>query len=151
MNIQRKIIIVWAISLLIVISCHGQNYTVHFGYDANGNRVSRTLTVAKTEQNFNPSDTIATVESIVATVNSFGNAILSVYPNPTNKRLIVSLQGLCESPVTACIVTTAGTILQQRNLSEGIHDFDLSNLSSGMYLLRLASQNVTQTWKIIKN
>ena len=137
--------------LLTVIVCHGQNHTVHFGYDANGNRISRSLTVAKMKQNINPTDTIKTPESIVGTEDKFGNATLSVYPNPTHERLIVSLQGLCDSSVTACITTITGTVLILRDLSDGIQDFDLSHLSSGVYLLRLSSRNDSQTWKIIKN
>ena len=137
--------------LSTIVVCHGQNYTVHIGYDANGNRISRTLTIAKMEQKYNPTDTIKTQDFILNTIDSFGNATLSVYPNPTHDRLIVSLQGLCEHTVKACIVTTAGTVLIQHELSEGIHEFDLSHLSSGMYFLRLSSQSVSQTWKIIKN
>lgn len=150
MNTRRKITIVWAISLLIVISCHGQNYTVHFGYDDNGNRISRTLTVAKMEQNYNPTDTIKTTESIEETHNILGITNVSVFPNPTHEKVTISLQGLCNNSVTACITTITGTILIMSELSEGIHDFDLSDLSSGVYLLHITVADKSQTWKIIK-
>ena len=151
MNTQRKTTIIWVVLLFIVISCHGQNYTVFFGYDANGNRIGRSLTVAKMEQKYTPTDTIKASGPFVEAINDFESVNVSVYPNPTHEKLTVSLLGLSDKSVKACIVTATGTTLILRELSNGIHDFDLANLSPGVYLLQLFIADKTQTWKIIKN
>ena len=139
-----------AIVLLAMVSSHAQNAIVNFGYDANGNRISRTLTVAKAEENGKSGDIITTLDFITEEANAFGGVTFSVYPNPTHDKLTVSIQGLRENHVKACIIATTGAILVQQELCEGVRDLDLSSLPSGMYILQLSASNMTHIRKIIK-
>jgi len=119
-------------------------------YDANGNRISRTLTVAKVEEKGKSDDITTTLDFISEETNAFGGATVSIYPNPTHDKLTVSIQGLRENHVKACLIATTGAILIQQELCKDVHDLDLSSLPSGMYLLQLSASNMTQILKIIK-
>ena len=123
---------------------------VHFNYDANGNRTGRTLTVQRMEEISIPFDTLETLELAKATSDSFGQATLSIFPNPTHNKLNVVLDGLgCVA--TASLITLAGEIVERRELFDGAHSFNMKDLPSGIYLLHLSSPSDSQTWKIIKN
>lgn len=149
MNIYRTIAVLLSAVLWTAVS-QAQNPTIHFGYDANGNRVSRTLSLRKVEENGKRADTVAMPATTVETTDTFGKGTLTLYPNPTHGKLTVSLQGMGATAATAVLVTTAGGIVQRRELTEGSHDFDLSGLPPGVYLLHLTATEVSQTWKIIK-
>lgn len=148
MNRRRTIWVL--VAMLCSLAGRAQTATVHFGYDANGNRISRTLTVRKAEENGKPTDTLNAPALLTEAGDLFGAASLSLYPNPTRGKVSVALQGTGAGWVTARLVTPAGTILQQRELKDGTHDFDLTGLPPGIYLLQLSAAEVSQTWKIIK-
>lgn len=150
MRNRLKTSIALATLLLVMVSSHAQNAIVNFGYDANGNRISRTLTVAKVEENGKSGDTTTTLDFISEETKVFGGVTVSIYPNPTHDKLTVSIQGLRENHVKACLIAPTGAILIQQELCEGIHDLDLSILPSGMYMLQLSASNMTQIRKIIK-
>lgn len=148
---KKKRLIPICLLLLLSATTFAQNATVHFGYDANGNRTSRTLSIRKTEENGKPTDTLKSPVFLGEANDSFGKATATVYPNPTRDVLTVKLQGLGTNLAEASIITTAGVVIHQTELSDGSHDFDLSGLPAGIYLLRLAAPDISQTWKIIKN
>jgi len=150
MRNRLKTSIALATLLLAMVSSHAQNAIVNFGYDANGNRISRTLTVAKVEEKGKSDDITTTLDFISEETNAFGGATVSIYPNPTHDKLTVSIQGLRENHVKACLIATTGAILIQQELCKDVHDLDLSSLPSGMYLLQLSASNMTQILKIIK-
>ena len=64
MRNRLKTSIALATLLLVMVSSHAQNAIVNFGYDANGNRISRTLTVAKVEENGKSGDNTDTLDFI---------------------------------------------------------------------------------------
>lgn len=150
MRNRLKTSIALATLLLAMVSSHAQNAIVNFGYDANGNRISRTLTVAKVEEKGKSDDITTTLDFISEETNAFGGVTVSIYPNPTHDKLTVSIQGLRENHVIACLIATTGAILIQQELCKDVHDLDLSSLPSGMYLLQLSASNMTQILKIIK-
>lgn len=150
MNTRIKCCITLTITLLsMVVAIQAQNTVVHFGYDANGNRISRTLTVAKEEKGMT-NDTARILDPIPEETCVLGAATISVYPNPVQDKLTISLQGLCGEHTEARIITNTGAVLLLRRLPDGIHNLDLSNLPAGVYLLQLTTSNKMHTWKIIK-
>lgn len=151
MNTFIKTIIILVTLVLSVASASAQNSTLHFGYDANGNRISRTLSVAKANDENILGDTINAPELVTDITDLFGNAKVSIYPNPTHEKLTVSLSGLVEESAIVRILTTTGIVIIMDDAKEGNRDFDLSRLTTGMYLLQLSTPSTTKTWKIIKN
>lgn len=150
MNTRIKRCITLTIALLsMAVASQAQNTIVHFGYDANGNRISRTLTVAKEEKRMT-TDTARILNPIPEEVCVLGTATVSVYPNPVHDKLTVSLQGLGGKNAEAHIINNTGAVLLQRKLPDGVHNLDFSNLPAGVYLLQLTVSNKIHTWKIIK-
>lgn len=149
MNTLYRAIII-AIIMTVAMASRAQNAIVHFGYDGDGNRISRTLTIERNEERSQAADSTASLSGITETLNDNGNATLSIYPNPTRDILTVAVDGLSETHATVSIVTVSGGVVLSREMSDGRHDIDLSNMSPGIYTLLFSSPNITKSWKIIK-
>lgn len=150
MNTLYKAITI-AITLTVSMASRAQNAIVHFGYDGDGNRISRTLTIDRDEEKSQAADSTKSLSGIIETLNDDGNATLSIYPNPTHDILTVAVDGLSENTATVSIVTISGGVVFSREMSDRKHDFDLSNMSPGIYLLLFSSPNITKSWRIIKD
>lgn len=114
------------------------NVKVQFGYDGCGNRISRSLVIEKMSRQEQ--------ESCHTGVLPY-----RVFPNPTNGSFTV----LLEEPEKgvypkATLVSTNGIVIEEREIRESQAIFDLSGHANGVYLLEIATQEGTQTWKIIK-
>jgi len=70
---------------------------------------------------------------------------LSVYPNPTNGRIFI--KGL-KNEAKATVYSVDGRVLFTETLNKSFLDL---NLSSGMYLLQITSDNKTTVKKILIN
>lgn len=150
MNTFYKAITI-AIIMTVAMASRAQNAIVHFGYDGDGNRISRTLTIDRNEEKSQAADSTTNLAGIIETLDDDGNATLSIYPNPTHDILTVAVDGLSEKSATLSIVTVSGSVVLSREMSDGKHDFDLSEMSPGIYMLLFSSPNITKSWKIIKD
>lgn len=150
MNTFYKAITI-AIIMTVAMASRAQNAIVHFGYDGDGNRISRTLTIDRNEEKSQAADSTTNLAGIIETLDNDGNATLSIYPNPTHDILTVAVNGLSEKSATLSIVTVSGSVVLSREMSDGKHDFDLSEMSPGIYMLLFSSPNITKSWKIIKD
>ena len=129
--------------------------TVSFGYDACGNRVSRTLQFSRTDgdgsgkPSDSPDDGADVWQASIADGFSGGEVLL--FPNPTEGGFILSLTGT-ETPknATAVLCTPDGKVLEERAVTGATEEFDLRNRPVGLYLLRLASEHEAKVWKVIK-
>ena len=150
MNTLYRAILI-AIIMTVTMASRAQNAIVHFGYDNNGNRISRTLTIDRNEEKSQAADSTASLSGITETLDEDGNATLSIYPNPTHDILTVAVNGLNDNSASVSIVTVSGGVVLSREMSDGRHDLDLSNMSPGIYTLLFSSPNITKSWKIIKD
>ena len=150
MNTFYKAITI-AIIMTVAMASRAQNAIVHFGYDSDGNRISRTLTIDRNEEKSQAADSTTNLAGIIETLDDDGNATLSIYPNPTHDILTVAVDGLSEKSATLSIVTVSGSVVLSRKMSDGKHEFDLSEMSTGIYMLLFSSPNITKSWKIIKD
>jgi YD repeat-containing protein len=150
MNTFYKAITI-AIIMTVAMASRAQNAIVHFGYDGDGNRISRTLTIDRNEEKSQAADSTTNLAGIIETLDDDGNATLSIYPNPTHDILTVAVDGLSEKSATLSIITVSGSVVLSREMSDGKHEFDLSEMSPGIYMLLFSSPNITRSWKIIKD
>ena len=70
-----------------------------------------------------------------------------MYPNPTSSRLTISAQSTIKS---AAIYNLLGKEVINLEINKNSESIDVSNLSSGMYLIKYTIENATGTAKFIK-
>jgi len=80
---------------------------------------------------------------------------LSVYPNPTANNFMISFVANAESSYEICIYDAIGNkveVLYLGMLANGLNslEFSLANLSSGVYVIKVSSEESTETIKLIK-
>lgn len=113
-------------------------------YEANKNynsaRSNRSAPPYDTTKINNPVDTTDTTISVI-NINAISNKI-SVYPNPANNFLIVQMDGDFQSNGLFELVDLNGKILrvnQVNSNSNATINFDLHNLTNGLYILKYTS------------
>ncbi|WP_373850726.1 T9SS type A sorting domain-containing protein [Bacteroides heparinolyticus] len=143
-------------SLLFVLAAAApclaqQRGTVTFGYDADGNRISRNITFKKDSENGRSlSDSLA-AEQPTASDSFDGRMRVTLYPNPTYGQFSVSVEDAgTDSPLRAVLSTATGTVITDRTISEGRTEFDLGGQAAGTYVLRLTAGKETHVWKVIR-
>lgn len=145
---NRKTIIA---ALMMALSCAWtvceaqQTHTVAFGYDLDGNRISREILFIRMERNGE-----AKGEFLSSVTDSLETIEVSLYPNPTNDRFFVKIKGETGKNVEAALAHVSGAVLEKRVLSSSLESFDLSGVASGVYLLKLTVDKKTYVWKVIK-
>lgn len=133
--------------LLSSYSVYAQN-TVKFTYDNCGNRIKRTLQLRKVEEN---GKNVETKNEYVSSANdSIGTVAVSLFPNPTEGKVMVSFSDNVNAIIDATLTTITGSVIERRRFVGNQHEFDLSSQPAGIYLLKLISGVETRTWKIVK-
>lgn len=129
--------------------------TVHFGYDACGNRTSRTLEFSDgdgdkgVKPGDNPDDGATLWQASVS--DSFAGGEAMLFPNPTERGFILSLTGMdLAQSAQATLSTLDGRVLEERHVNGPREEFDLGGRPAGIYLLRLATDREARVWKVIK-
>jgi len=113
--------------------------SIVFTYDSNGNRTSRDLIF----------------ERLVDPKAPIGNTspfLCQLFPNPTPGEFRIQLaDSETDSHTTATLLTSQGSVLQEKELSNGTVTFDLSNHADGVYILKIRNERAAETWKVIKH
>lgn len=134
-----------AFLLLIGINNMAAQNKVHYGYDASGNRTSRTVvlskSMAKAAQNRQKSYSGAE-----------GSYNVKVYPNHTDSRVRVTVSDKTGGKVSGLIAvySTGGAFITKQKITESGNDIDLSGKQNGLYILHITVGNSVSVWKIIK-
>lgn len=150
MNIRRINILLVMAMLCAAVGVKAQNVTVKFNYDAAGNRVKRYLEIKKIEENGKSIDSqddqgwLSSVDDVMAGIQ------IAIFPNPTDGKLTLTRSENGDAVVHATICTATGAVVEKCDASSLRHDFDLSSLPSGIYILRLESASESRAWKVIK-
>ncbi len=78
-------------------------------------------------------------------------AMLSVYPNPTDGILLIHLEGVGIQPVRASVLAMDGRTVLDLGLLRGQNMMtDLSGLANGVYLLELQGENAVHRTRVIR-
>lgn len=112
------------------------NDSIVFNYDANGNRISRSLSFQKIDRQ---------------DVATFTKVSYDLYPNPTSDQFSIVLKEASKEHLThATLLTVSGVILEEKDIQADKTSFDLSGMPNGIYLLEINGSESLQTWKVIK-
>ncbi len=116
------------------------NPIVVFYYDDNGNRTGLDYTVIRIDD----------IESI-KDANDIFDEIMSVYPNPTTGYLVLtSTINSNESYLVSRLISVQGKLIVEKRLISEHTEFDLTQLSAGIYFLSVECDEEKHMWKIIK-
>ena len=128
--------------------------TVSFGYDACGNRTSRTLEFSRMEAPDSSSDgtPLGNAQRWQASItDSFAGGEAMLFPTPTEGGFYLSLGGeSLSNGIRATLCTPDGKVLEERTVTGATEEFDLTGRPAGIYLLRLTSKGEAKVWKVIK-
>lgn len=112
--------------------------TVVFSYDADGNRISRSISFKRI---LNPEQK-----------PSANNPIsYDLYPNPTSGQFsLIIKEPEKTGKLHAVLHTMNGTTILECEIDKNPMTFDLSAFPSGIYLLEIEGANEQHSWKVIK-
>jgi len=126
------------------------NYT--YGYDASGNRTSRTILIKKSAQLSKDSLFNASVKA--KTKDAFGEVFekkqITIYPNPTKGLIIVEIPLSEGDNARISVYDIKGSLLHDYKNIGSSTNIDLTNEPIGTYLMKIFIGNKPTTWKIIK-
>ena len=120
--------------------------TYYFGYDAAGNRSTRSILLFKSANIENP-DSLLNLKTYE---DQIGNQKVKIYPNPTKGLLKVEIPVQEETSATITILTLQGALVKKLQVSDLYTEIDLRSQPSGVYLLRISIGELISEWKIIK-
>ena len=113
---------------------------------------ANTVYVTVTENNCSASDTVViTVIDDVSINGSANNLNIEVYPNPTKGQFNMTINGY-KGNIRMQIVDLAGQVVHSEKINvtaNYVGKFDLSKLSSGVYYIKLTSNNVAKVERLI--
>ncbi len=139
------------------VSCLAQQTgTATFNYDANGNRILRSVSFSPSGKNGNiagdASETAGEASWLASATDELVGMELSLYPNPTEGHFSVGVGNAGEATrLQAALYTSTGTLVSRKELGGDRIDFDLSGHAAGVYLLRIEAGGETRIWKVIKH
>jgi hypothetical protein len=87
------------------------------------------------------------VGDLLTGINPANQSGFSVYPNPASGQVMISAKGLKEVQ----IVNQAGMVVYQKQLSDNTIRIDLDNIPSGMYFIKVLTNNGMDVQKLIVN
>ncbi|WP_370086680.1 T9SS type A sorting domain-containing protein [Ekhidna sp.] len=82
-------------------------------------------------------------------LGAFEDVSISIYPNPTDERTTIRVNDGIATQIE--LITLGGTVLKSIRYEEGMtsHTFDVTNLESGMYLIRVQGPDVKTIKRLV--
>ena len=163
MNRKLKMAAIMVLLCGAVPVCIAQQPTrMTFTYDANGNRITRSLVLKSVAVD---SDTVVDYSAFTkkqnlqeddagflhSTDDKFDAMEVSIYPNPTHNVLHLSVINADDSINMRTVLTTStGAILHNRTVTVQNESFDFSSYPCGVYFLHMTIGEEHHVWKVIK-
>ena len=131
----------------VYLNAQSRAYFVNFEYDADGNRISRFISLGDDRDDRSSSDTTETIHY----TDIIDESQINIYPNPTTESVFVNITNPEDgNTISATMLSPTGVLLDSKVIGAAAVEFDLSGKAAGIYILELRSENDTKTWKIIK-
>ena len=135
-----------------------QTSVVTFSYDADGNRITRSLSMRRIDNNVNHNADLweqngqaKDTDLLSSAVDSFDAMEVSLYPNPTQAIVNLTIENIESDAILQAMLTTAsGAVLYNKKIDGLYESIDLTQYSPGIYYLRLTANEESHTWKIVK-
>lgn len=82
-------------------------------------------------------------------LGAFEDVSVSIYPNPTDEKATIRVNDGIATQIE--LITLGGTVLKSIRYEEGMtsHTFDVTNLESGMYLIRIKGPDVSTIKRLV--
>jgi hypothetical protein len=124
---------------------HSQN-TVSYGYDAAGNRISRTIIIPSLKSSPKSQD-----EPPVIYSEMLSDIEVKIYPNPTDGLLKVEISNLPkEKTADILLYNLSGDLITSLRKIDNITDINIGSQPAGIYLMKIVAGEYQTQWKIIK-
>ena len=137
------------LGLLFHLSAFPQD-AIRFAYDALGNRVKREIVLqnsAVAPRNLSSEEK----KEDNAYSEMLSEKQIRLWPNPTEGRLKVEIQGLFpEEKACLRVTSTGGAVVDVKETALPVVELDLGRCTKGVYLLHIVAGRQETTWKIIK-
>lgn len=150
-------IVLFLFGFLLSVGACCQPETIHFEYDAAGNRFAKYVF---RNMNFEETDSIVQLQPQLTPLlpEVEQNDVLEVeagdfilYPNPTREFVIIDNPTLTKTGNWNYQMYNTGGVLMLEGSSNSFPlQIDFSNIARGNYYLRLSSETISQTFSIIK-
>jgi len=121
--------------------------TIYFGYDAAGNRISRSITLQKStsqhenENQFEPQEF----------KDQLGNHDILIYPNPVTSELIVKIPSLSDNEyATISLFDQSGRMVYRNDRATGHNTISFSGMNAGVYYMKIMMKENSVEWKVVK-
>jgi hypothetical protein len=121
--------------------------TYEFGYDAAGNRVSRTVILFKSATTGKGASASVAENPLMEKV---GIHTARIYPNPTKGVLHIELVVESNQEASVSVYDFNGKLIRNRHSVRGSYDANISSFPSGTYILRITIGQESREWKIVK-
>ena len=115
--------------------------------------VNGTYTVVLTAINANCTDTIIFIVDVTVGLNELASSSnLTIFPNPANKTVNVAFEQNTNDLIQIELIDATGRIIakdQSIEIGANSVSFDVTNLSSGFYTVRLTNANGAENQKLM--
>ena len=118
------------LQLWLITGITGFSQSISYSYDDSGNRTERSITLKSTSSPDNQDKFVETFE------DELGGLDISIYPNPT--RGILNIEGLHQEAIGS-VFNMNGQMIKSTIINEEKDEISVSELPSGMYILKLST------------
>lgn len=146
---MRTLKFIFSLILFVIVHQTAQTQSITYGYDAAGNRTSRSLSVLKSNE-LNPADTVVDEREALHNDMLADVEQVRVFPNPASDQLHIILPGASETAADYWLYNTQGVLLVQGKFEANDNTLSLQEHRAGVYLLLIKNNQKTEQWKILK-
>lgn len=144
-----KTLIISLLSLFFLTTVDSICQSIGYGYDLSGNRIQRALITLKSAK-MDSTDVWKSqdADKIPEDLNSKD---IVVYPNPVEGLLQISIGSQdIESSIKIILYDSYGKLLYNQESAGVNYKLNMTDYSSGVYILRIEVDSEIKEWKIIK-
>lgn len=142
---KKRLLLFFTFSLFYFTNiCAQGNLT--FLYDESGNCIKKYLTVVLKS----PLGNDSIPESNISQTDNIGDMQITVYPNPTEGVLRVTINGVTDNSFLFTVIDMGGRVLQRFKSYSVETAVDMTSYLKGVYILKIVAGGKSSVFRIIK-